>query len=179
MERNPAFKIVIAYENLAAGLRAKEMTERLAAQLESELEVKSDLWKFEMLDHPQLRGHAATAAAAADMVVVSTGRSDELPAHVQTWIDDWLPLKKGGVTALVALVDPATESPGKPSRLCAYLRQVAEEGGMDFFSQPAVSRRGRWDDSFATLQPWAKDSSLVLDGAFQDPPAWRGWGIND
>ena len=71
MNENVVFKIVIAYENFAAGIRAKKMLERLTSELQPDFQINSDVWKFEMLGHRRLREQATTEASEADMIVVS------------------------------------------------------------------------------------------------------------
>jgi hypothetical protein len=141
MQTNQAFKVVIAYENLAGAVRAKEMSERLATELES----KCDTWKFELLAHPGLRQHAAQEAAEADMIIVALRSAGAFPEHVNEWIRAWAQVKKDSPTILVALLDDAEDAIGMDDEDGAdrnmtlpgnflYLRQVAEERGMDFLS---------------------------------------------
>jgi hypothetical protein len=143
MHTNQAFKVVIAYENLAGAVRAKEMSERLATELES----KCDSWKFELLAHPGLRQHAAQDAAEADMIIIALRGGGSLPEHVNEWIHAWAPVKRDSPTILVALLDEVDDQTGAdvddydradseaplPDNF-QYLRYVAEQRGMDFLS---------------------------------------------
>src|SRR5437867_2974953 len=109
MEHKFAFKIVIAYENFASGIYAKEVSQRLAVELEPEFAIQSDLWKFEMLGQPHLREYAVTGAAEADMVIIAARGADELPVHVKNWIEGCVHQKRVGPAALVALLDQEEE----------------------------------------------------------------------
>jgi hypothetical protein len=174
MKENVVFKIVIAYENFAAGIRAKKMLERLASELQPDFQINSDVWEFEMLGHRRLREQAATEASEADMIVVSARGDAELPAHVKNWVDGWLPQRRGGLTALVALLDLEEKSSSAQST-CAYLRQVAGKGRMDFFC-----KAGDWEhrDSEYTVEivhPQSNPPGRVP--AF--PEDIRYWGINE
>src|ERR1041385_3264211 len=97
--------IVIVYENFTAAVRAQNVSQRLAAELDADFEISREVWGFELLSHPQLRQEAAAAAAEADLVVVSVSGAAELPAHVRSWVESWVAEKRGGLSALVALVD--------------------------------------------------------------------------
>ncbi len=137
--RNPVLKIVIAYEDLANGIEATAMLSRLAAQLETEFQIKSDawqidnsVWKFELLRDPELRKQAAAEAVAADMIILSVCNA-RLPASVSDWIESVLPMKEGRPAALVALFDGENDTSGEPPRPEAYLRRLAEQNGLDFF----------------------------------------------
>src|SRR5213593_853850 len=109
------------------------MTQRLTAELAPDFEVSREVWGFELLSHDQLRQEAAAEAAKADVIVVSVSGAVELPAHVQTWVEDWQTAKRGGQSALVALIDPRRVTRNGPPPLCSFLREVAEKAGMDFF----------------------------------------------
>ena len=178
MESNLEIEVVIVYENFAAGIRAKSMLDRLSAALQPEFGINRGLWKFELLDYPQLREQAAIEALKADMIVVSTNGDSDLPEHIKNWIESWLPQKREGLAALIALLDhPQQKTDSWPAY--TYLRQVANEGKMDFF--------------FCKTHDWEQPSEYAVDVAdcprksISQPFAevvgqgadWRGWGIND
>lgn len=136
---NSVLKIVIVYEDLVTGIEATAVLSRLAGQLETEFQIKSDTWrmdnsawKFEMLREPELWNQAATEAVGADIIIVSVGGA-QLPACVRNWIENVLPMKEGRPAALVAMLDRRNDASGEPPRLGAYLRRLAEEYGLDFF----------------------------------------------
>jgi hypothetical protein len=135
MPLSSAIKIVIVYETTAVAIRAKEMSEALAAELQSEC----DSWLMDLLAHPDLCRQAAAAATGADMVIIAASGAGELPRPARNWIESWLPQKKNGPTALVVLLDQESESLGKPSPFCVYLRKVAKRGNMDFFCNASHS----------------------------------------
>ena len=111
MTRNHALKIVVAGEDFAAILLAQELSRRLAAELKPESGISSDAWKFESLGNPQVGKEAAKGAAKADIVIIAADGNVEPPAHVKSWIESWLPRKRKGVTAWVALLDHAERAP--------------------------------------------------------------------
>ena len=135
-DRAFSLRMVIAYENVAAALRARRVSEWLSAHLESDIELDSTVWEFDALNSPHLREQAAAEALAADLIVISARGDAELPDHVKNWIGRWAPRKRGEAAALVALLQHHPDSSGP---LGAYLRQVAEQGRMDFFC-----KAGNW-----------------------------------
>jgi hypothetical protein len=74
---NPAwtFKTVIAYHTYASAIRAKETAERLAGQMECEV----DAWPFGQLAVRWIREQAIEVAAAADMIILAADGALELP----------------------------------------------------------------------------------------------------
>src|SRR5262249_15063283 len=95
----------------------------------------STVWEFGALNYPHLREQAAAEALGADLIVISVRGDAELPDHVKNWIGRWAPRKRGEA-ALVALLQ---QDPGSCEPLDDYLRQVAEQGRMDFFC-----KAGNW-----------------------------------
>jgi len=170
MEKTQAFKIVIVYENSPGAIRAKEMAERLATQMESEC----DSWPFELLAVGRVREHAATMASEADMIIVACNGQDPLPNDVVEWVEGWLPQKRFTHSGLVALLGDEGKSQTEPPMLCAYLEKVAERGNMDF-----ICNLGRW---------WQQEPADTIvntpegTAAYPKTPEYsaaRGWGIND
>ena len=141
MVRSAPFKILIvyepwmAYETLGIAVRPYELSERLAGVRKSRCETDCDMWTFELLRQPRLRGWAATEAAGANMNIIAARGDRELPDHVKTWIESWLPQRREGLATLVGILGEEAEPSGQTRRLCAYLRQMAEKGRMRFFCQ--------------------------------------------
>ena len=164
-------EIVIVYEDFAAGVRAKRILDRLGAALKPAIEINTGLWKFELLDDPQLREHAASEASKADMIVVSARGDSDLPTAVKNWVERWLAQKGGGLAALVALLDhpPQTDDSSWPAY--AYLLQVAGEGKMDFFCKTSDRvQPSEYTVEIAHRQPGSMS---------RQDPAWRSWCINN
>src|SRR5262245_39900253 len=113
MKTMPVFKVVIAYETFAAVTRARQVADRLNA----ELNLKCDIWNMDSLAHRPLRELAGAAAAQADVIVIATHRGEDLPTCVKDWIEDWLPKKKRGPTTLVASLVERGEISRKPPPL--------------------------------------------------------------
>ena len=112
---NPILKIVIVHEDLLTDTEASAVLSRMAAQLEAELDIKSDIWQmesgiwsFEMLRDAKLREQALAEAVTADIIFVCGGGAG-LPAQVRQWLEGTLPLKEGGPAALVALLNQSAD----------------------------------------------------------------------
>src|SRR5262245_18091080 len=91
--------VAIIYEDFATGLRAKEWLDRLCSQVGQEMEFELKLWRFDLLPAPSFQEDAASDAAAADMIILSGHRNDDLPASVRAWMNRWLSLKGDHSTA--------------------------------------------------------------------------------
>ena len=183
MDKSPPFRIVIAYEDFDAGLRAKDMLARLSSELCPEFEVTQDVWKFELLGHAPLRKQAALEASGADMILIAARAEAELPPHVKRWIEEWARQRDGRVAALVALLDQDQAeqlSSGQPPPLCAFLQQTAEAAGMDFFCKTGDWRQQDFEYVFfETTHHHETATPQVLEEVLHHDGPAREWGIND
>jgi hypothetical protein len=133
-EPNPAFNVLIAYQDLETGKHAKRTYDYLQKNLGRECTLTNQMWKFDVLSIPKLREIASKDAITADIIVISS-HGDELPPSVTRWIESWL-MQGTSALALVALFEKVEESVGSPMATRAYLAEVARRGGLEFFAQP-------------------------------------------
>jgi hypothetical protein len=131
MEDKPIFSAVLIYEGLAAGKRAKQFYERLTAKFDGDYRFTEEAWSFKVLGLAPIANAAASAAAAADIVIFSVSGTNQLPAKVEEWIESWVRLINEGNPALVALFDSPVANRAVTIR--AYLRRVTEGRRIDFF----------------------------------------------
>src|SRR2546423_871323 len=129
------FKIVVAYDNLETAIRVKALVDRVAVEIRPACELKCEYWRFDLLCHVEFASAAAADALAADMIIVAPRDNAELGCEVKAWIENWIPLKMGSHSALVALLEPNGDGRTKDlPPVCGYLRKVANRAGMDFLS---------------------------------------------
>ena len=163
------FQAVIAYEDFDAGRRAMDVCKLLVAQLGNEVQFRCSMWKFEVLRCPKLQRIAVGDARDADMILVATGSSGELPAEVKRWVESWVPERQGQAAALLALLQGTAMEGTDPVAAENYLRAAAIEAGIDFL--PQTDRTG-------PLYATPFDFNLPAD-RFVSGPAPEGWGLND
>lgn len=96
-------KVVVAYEDVPAGHRAVGLLKELLQGLVDDVELQPVLWRFDLLRDLHWHKMAVTDAAHADMLVLSTSGSSELPDAVSRWLEAGAALKHGDGTALVVL----------------------------------------------------------------------------
>jgi hypothetical protein len=131
LEDKPVFNTVLIYEGLAAGRRAKHFYEKLTAEFGGDFRFTEDAWSFKVLGLAPIANAAASAAAAADLVIFSVSGTSQLPLKVEEWIESWVRLINQGNPALVALFDSPIANSAVTIR--AYLRKVTESKRLDFF----------------------------------------------
>jgi hypothetical protein len=124
------FRLTIIYESIEAGKRAKRLSDQLIAQAAPEGAFELNLWNFGVLGIPEVRNAAASAAAVADMVILSMSGTAPLPAQTVAWVEMWTWLIDGRKPAVVALFAARTS---RCAAIQTYLRQSALSKNLDFF----------------------------------------------
>ena len=151
-------RIVIAYEDYAAGVQAVNMSQRLAGQFESEVEVDRELWSFKALSDPELLKKASVEATSAQMLVVA---GKKVPRVVQEWIQGWAERRTDSPAAVVLLSEAEIQTQEDPESMEQLRRKLAKMD-VDLFCAPP---RGSEIRSFA---PWGLDPDSQND--FELPP---------
>jgi hypothetical protein len=130
--RRNQFNVVMVYEDLVSGLRAKEIYDFLLQELGEKCDFNYNLWSYEILQLADIRASAAAETSQADMVFVAGQGDKHLPTHVRDWLDQWTGALEGRSIALVALVNSDTVDI-QDSPLCHHLKRVSDSHGFSFF----------------------------------------------
>jgi len=129
------FTAVMAYEDASTAERAKKAWNYLVSTLRGHSEPGLRLWKFDVLRIREMRDVAARDAARADMILIATRGTLDLPAEVKVWIDGWLAHKgeaQDDQSTLAVLFDAPPDKVGVPALAqFAYLQRAARRGNMD------------------------------------------------
>jgi hypothetical protein len=83
---NDVCRIVVVYEDAAAHDRAMELAGRLEEEMGAELPFIFESWNFKNLGEPASAREATSAAARADIILVSAHGND-LPSAVGRWLE--------------------------------------------------------------------------------------------
>ena len=132
----PKCKVVIIYEDSAAGRRAKHFCEEVLRKLVDACDISLDLWNFQVLGLSQVADAALQAAARADVVILSMHGTAELPVMTKDWIERWSERIADSMPMLVALVAPAKAEPDTLASTLSYLRSLAGENQISFWANP-------------------------------------------
>ena len=160
-EPDSAFRVVIAYEDYAAGRSAMDTYHLLLSRFGRELDFRISIWPFEVLQGSRFDA-AVRDAVVADAIIVATHRRDGLPEPVQNWVDGWTARKEGRVALLIALFDGP---PGASFPMHDYFKSAAGRAGIDFLANRIESERDR------------SQAASVFTRTSREGP--EGWGLND
>jgi hypothetical protein len=136
------FRVVLLYEDLALGKRARRASRILTAQ------AGQGVWRCESLQDRHSQRRAAAQVARADLVILSVWGA--LPASTGALLGAWLEGKRCRDSALVAMVDgagaPAANAGGSPLvRLARLARRHGLNCVQERFEVPEGPGRGRWE----------------------------------
>ncbi len=180
-ESNPAFNVLIAYEDFETGKDAKQTYDFLVENLGRECHLTNQMWKFDVLSIPKLREIAVRDATMADIIIISSHGRD-LPEHVTKWIESWL-MHGTTALALVALFDKSGSATTPTPELRHYLAEVAKRGHMELFAQPDDwPRQGSQTSSTVASQRLFGTTSHTLSsiaGVVQREICSPRWGLNE
>lgn len=170
LKNNPAFSAVLAYDNYADGIRAKEFFDGLVINHGELFHFICHLWKFDVLREPQLFEIATRDALGADMIVFAIRQSQELPVEASRWIAYWLPSKQAGSGDLVLLLDGQPRQVGDTTTVRATLRQMAESVKVQVFWKEIVWPAADSHSAAQITNPALGGTAELLNGLLKRAP---------
>ncbi|NBV23981.1 MAG: hypothetical protein EBS05_18945 [Proteobacteria bacterium] len=138
----PAFNVLVAYDEVAMGVRAKHVLDSITRTLEAECKIVVNLWKFSMLQRVELADSAVLEAVVANLIILALREDNGVPKETKAWIETWLQRRAGAAGALVLVFDPAQNSSTAVSPIHRQLLEVGERGKLDVF---ALRDESDWD----------------------------------
>lgn len=175
---NPAFNVLIAYEDFAAGKHAKQTYDFLAEQLGPICCCTNQMWKFGVLHLPKLRDIAVQDARLADILIVSCS-TEELPESVKDWLEEAV-CQAHNALALVALFEPSRPGAVRSRQTRNYLAGLARRARLEFFAQPDVWAEHQAPSRFLLTGAEPGEVPLAsLVTAVQPDTSFPRWGINE
>jgi hypothetical protein len=137
-----AVQVFIAYDDLAAGVRAMHVLADLGKGLGDAIEFRPTPWSFELLINSHWRESAAGAALQADILMIATSCTRLSSAAVHQWIETILHRKRGMDSAIVALFGSDKGPDVSGSSCLSAIRTAAQTAGLAFFAPCAESAPG-------------------------------------
>jgi hypothetical protein len=135
------FEILVAYEDVSAGKRAKELCDRLNELVTPACAMR--LGKFDMLTFPAAMRLAAQTAAQCKMFIVTTHAGEELPRTVKGLLQVFVRNHRCASGAIVAqLLEDSPVPGGESEPVYSWLRRLTRRAGTDLFVQVAAVMSG-------------------------------------
>ncbi|MGH7968745.1 MAG: hypothetical protein ACREIC_08470 [Limisphaerales bacterium] len=123
--------VLIVYDSVRSGKRAKELFDRLGQHFELNLSV----WSLSALRLPALAWAAAHEAERAILLIVAVNGDETLPRHVKTCLRRCARAIHAGDGALVAQFHSILKTNDGLCPAYGCLKQIAHHAGVRFFSE--------------------------------------------
>jgi hypothetical protein len=133
-DASQALKVLVLYDDLAAGQRAMHLCWELTRQRESDLSLQRQLWRLDLVCDPVCGGFAIADALTADLLIISISSQSELSQSLQQSLRSCLARKRDTGSAIVGLLGTDHQINGAELLNLQLLRSMAQEAGLEFFA---------------------------------------------
>lgn len=167
ISENSPIRVTVLYENLEAGLRARELMDCVQGGLQlPTATLELEFWRFDWLAERIMRNVALSMAKRSTLVVFSFTNINSVPPELERWLNAWTRYAQPAPSALIALrLGAEIHRPGQ-SVLHDRLQRAAEQKGMDFFCEfiaaPASRPVARSSATRGMVAPRSKQSVRVV-----------------
>ncbi|MCI0542053.1 MAG: hypothetical protein L0Z50_43205 [Verrucomicrobiales bacterium] len=172
--------VVIACEDPLGVASAPQICSHMLEQLGENRAFTIRAWPFSRLANPAIALESASAAVAADFVVVAARHpTAELPMPVRAWLERWLAQKADRKMTLVAVFTQARGQPSHESAAVSCLKHIADEAGSAFFALHYEDEVPWHPESSEEIWLRAGVSPSLLQEILNRPIRPPRWGINE
>lgn len=133
-DKNHPLRVVIAYDDLAAGKRAMRVMADLGQGLGDDLDFHPLPWSFDLLGDVDWREVAASDAVNADILIIAMNSAGTLPPAVERWVATTIAQMRGTNAAVVALFGSEENPDGAGSARLEAIQAAARLAGLEFFA---------------------------------------------
>jgi hypothetical protein len=155
--------VLVAYDNLVSGIRAKDLCERLAQHFKPTCQLTLSFWSLSALRLPQLAAAAADEAVQTDLLIVAVDGDATLPPPIQSWIRRSTRRLRSHAGALVAQFHGILRMNQETSPAYECLKHIADDSGVDFFSEVVNPADEKLGSSIESIHKHARLGSPVWD----------------
>ena len=149
--------VLIVYDGVRSGKRAKELCDRLGQHCELNLSV----WSLSALRLPALARAAAHEAERAILLVVAVNGDETLPRHVKTCLHRCARAIHAADGALVAQFHSILKMNEELCPAYGCLKQIAHHAGVRFFSEVVELPEDELDCSLDAIHERAQPNASL------------------
>jgi hypothetical protein len=171
----PEFNVVLAYDEIVGGMLAKECFDNLARLHGKLFHFNCKLWRFEVMQEPELFCAAVQDAAKADMMVVASRRNEAISGEAKRWVEQWTHSRGDDHEAILVLLSdkPAGADMG------TSLRKMAEGHGVAFLCKEMGWRAKGWQSAARTARPMGDEARPGPAAVARAGAGQPRWGLNE
>ena len=131
-EKSVDLQVVLLYEDLRSGFRAKQAFDRLLVELDIDATFRFEPIGFGVLRDVLVGKALAQTAAGADIVVIAA-KDVSLPAHVEAWLVNWLSGRTHPTAAVVVSMDDGVCDDSVTANFLYHIMDLASQPGISLF----------------------------------------------
>ncbi len=162
--------VMLAHEDLPTGLRAKQVLERMEVSLGVKPKFVVNLWKFNMLNDPELAARAIQEAVHADILFVSCHGGKDLATGFYNWLEQCAISRGDRPCALVVSLDSKQEHTIIARAILGRLQEFCVKSGMELFTHFGETTSRVRDWTFQEIQQRAADAVFAERKMFYPMP---------
>jgi hypothetical protein len=155
--------VLIVYDSVRSGKRAKELCDRLGQHCELSLSI----WSLSALELPPLARVAASAAERAALLVVAVNGDRTLPRPVKSCLHRCARAIHAADGALVAQLHGILKMKEELCTAYGCLREIAHYTGVRFFSEVVELPENEPGCSLEAIHERAQPNTSLLEVIFQ------------
>ena len=154
--------VLIVYDTVRSGKRAKELCDRLGQQFAPDCELHLSVWSLSALQLlPAMARAAASAAEHAALLIVAVNGDKILPRPIKSFLHRCAGAIRAADRALVAQLHGIFKMNEKlcPAYVC--LREIAHHAGVRFFSEVVELPEDELDCSLDAIHERAQPNTSL------------------
>lgn len=181
VETPSLLSVLLLYEDLTTGIRAKQLVDQLSAHVNLVVSFRLELCRFDWLPVWQSRGAKSDEFLEWDIVLLAAHGRNDLSHRVWAWLERWFERPPDPPRALVMSLDESARSCAIANQIQFFLQTAATRAGIDVFSHFGQSRYSELETAIAGIQCRAETTTGILRETLHrtSPGPLRFWGIND
>jgi hypothetical protein len=156
-------EVLVAYDSLSSGKRAKELCDRLSKETSGEYELHLGFWNIAALEHPSFAHAALADATSAGFLILAVDANKPLLPSLRSWVARCACRMHAGGGALVAQLHGILNMEREVSPAYIFLNEVAHNAGVEFFSEVIEPEEATFDYSLESIHQRACMRTTVLD----------------
>jgi hypothetical protein len=159
--------VLIVYDNVGAVKRTKELCDRLAQRFASQCEFHLNFWSIAALQSPAYARVATDEVTHAALLIVAVNGDEALPPPIKSCISRCACRMRADGGALVVQLHGILKMDKELSPAHGCLKRIAEESGVDFFSEVIELEEAELDGTLTAIHQRAQMRTPVLEGVLQ------------
>ena len=155
-------EVIIVYDSVRAGKRAKELCDCLGQRLAPGYELNPSVWSLSALELPLVARVAAREAERAALLIVAVNGDKNLPQAVKNCLHRGARGIHTAGGALVAQLHGILKVNEELCQACGCLRQIARHAGVGFFSEVVELPEDELDRSREAIHERAQSNTFQV-----------------